>query len=245
MLPQSQVSAVRHPERTRATPAAIRNTIKDTSNSDPIGLMGTTMTYPREVEVYGEGEPAEYLYKVIAGVVRTYTVLSDGRRQVGGFYLPGDFFGLEFGEEHAFSAETVTDANVLVIKRSSLIALSVRDAELAHQLFALTGRELKRMQDHVVLLIKSAQERVVTFLLEMADRISGGNVIELPMLRQDIADYLGLTVETVSRTLALLEASAAIKLSTSRRIVLRNRVALMSLNGSNERPATAAGASGH
>jgi CRP/FNR family transcriptional regulator, nitrogen fixation regulation protein len=158
--------------------------------------------------------------------VRTYKILSDGRRQVGGFYQPGDIFGLEFADEHTLSAEAVTDAKVLVVKRSALNALADRDASVAQQLFALTGRELHRVQDRILLLIKNAQERVGSFLLEMAERGSRNNTIELPMSRQDIADYLGLTIETVSRTLTALETAAAIEVSTSRRIVLRNRAAL-------------------
>jgi CRP-like cAMP-binding protein len=188
------------------------------------------MSFARNVEIYGEGEPADYLYKVVDGAVRTYKVLADGRRQVGGFYLAGDVFGLETGEEHGFSAEAITDAKVLVIGRNALIALAGRDHEVARQLWTLTGAELHRVQDHIMLLIKSAQERVASFLLEMAARIPG-NAVELPMSRQDIADYLGLTIETVSRTLTQLEHSAAIELSTSRRIVLRNRPALKRMNG--------------
>jgi CRP/FNR family nitrogen fixation transcriptional regulator len=97
-------------------------------------------------------------------------------------------------------------------------------------MWALTARELQRVQDHIMVLIKSAQERVAGFLLEMADRVPGGGAVELPMSRQDIADYLGLTIETVSRTLTQLEKTAAIELPTSRRIVLRNRSALNRLN---------------
>jgi CRP/FNR family transcriptional regulator, nitrogen fixation regulation protein len=203
------------------------------AGSEPgtIDLMGAAMSYPRNAEIYGESESAEYLYKVVSGAVRTYKVLNDGRRQIGGFYLPGDLFGLEFGEEHTFSAETVTEAKVLVIKRSALVALAARDHEVAHQLFTLTGRELHRVQEHMLMLIKSAQERIAGFLLEMADRATVGTAIELPMSRQDIADYLGLTIETVSRTLTSLEGSAAIELPSSRRIVLRNRLALSRLNG--------------
>ena len=103
------------------------------------------------------------------------------------------------------------------------MALAARDNEVARELWALTGRELRRVQDHILLLIKTAQERVVGFLLEMADARPAGNAVELPMSRQDIADYLGLTIETVSRTLTHLENAAAIELPTSRRIVLRNR----------------------
>jgi CRP-like cAMP-binding protein len=120
---------------------------------------------------------------------------------------------------------------VLVIRRSAVAALAARDNSVAQQLLAMTGHELSRVQEHLTLLVKTAQERVAGFLLEMAERAkAAGNEIELPMSRQDIADYLGLTIETVSRTLTQLENSAAIALPTSRRIVLRNRGALNRLN---------------
>jgi CRP/FNR family nitrogen fixation transcriptional regulator len=195
-----------------------------------IELMGAPMTFARNAEIYGENEPADYLYKVVSGTVRTYKVLTNGRRQIGAFYLPGDIFGLETGESHAFSAEAITDAKVLVIKRSAVMTLAARDNDVTRQLLTYTGLELQRMQDHILLLIKTAQERVATFLLEMAERIETSGEVELPMSRQDIADYLGLTIETVSRTLTQLENVQAIALPTSRRIVLRNRSALKRLN---------------
>jgi CRP-like cAMP-binding protein len=193
--------------------------------------MGAPMSFSRNNEIYGEGEPAEYLYKMVSGTVRTSKVLADGRRQVGGFYIAGDIFGLETGNEHTFSAEAITECKVLVIKRSALMALAARDHDVARQLWTITGTELGRVQDHIMLLVKSAQERVAAFLLEMSERVSAGNAVELPMSRQDIADYLGLTIETVSRTLTVLENAATIELSSSRRIVLRNRSALRALNG--------------
>jgi len=189
------------------------------------------MSFKRNVEIYGENEPADYLYKVISGAVRTYKVLSDGRRQIGAFYMPGDVFGLESGKQHTFSAEAVGEAKVLVIKRSALEGLAARDNDVARQLWTVTVCELQRAQEHALALIKTAEERVVGFLLEMASRIAGGNQIELPMSRQDIADYLGLTIETVSRTMTHLESAAAIELPSSRRVVLCNRVALGRLNG--------------
>jgi CRP/FNR family nitrogen fixation transcriptional regulator len=189
------------------------------------------MPYARNAEIFGENEPAEYLYRVISGAVRTYKVLNDGRRQIGGFYLPGDVFGLEVGDEHTFSAEAITECKILVIKRSSVVALAARDSSVARELWTMTANELQRAQDHIMLLIKTAQERVAGFLLEMASRSPGSNEVELPMSRQDIADYLGLTIETVSRTLTQLEHSAAIAVPASRRIVLRNRAALRRLNG--------------
>ncbi len=195
-----------------------------------IEMMGAPMTFGRNSEIYGEGEPADYLYKVVSGTVRTSKILSDGRRQIGSFYLAGDVFGLEVGDEHAFSAEAITESKVLIVRRNALIGLASRDGDVARQMWTLAGHELARVQDHILLLVKTAQERVVGFLLEMADRMPDANAVELPMSRQDIADYLGLTIETVSRTLTQLEKGAAIAVPTSRRIVLRNRAALSRLN---------------
>jgi CRP-like cAMP-binding protein len=194
-------------------------------------LMGATISYARGTEIFGENEPANYLYKVIKGTVRTYKVLSDGRRQIGGFYLPGDIFGLEFADEHALSADAITDAKVLVVKRCALAALAERDAAIGRELHALTARELRRVQERILLLIKSAQERAASFLLEVAERAATADAIELPMSRQDIVDYLGLTIENVSRTLSGLESAAAIEGPTSRRIVLRNSPALNRMRG--------------
>ena len=225
---RAQLSTNQAPPMKKRGPdgAAERNPL-----AESIHLMGVTMSYPRNVEIFGENEPAEYVYKVISGSVRTYKILSDGRRQICGFYLPGDCFGLQFSEEHTISAEAIADAKVLVVKRSTLTALADRDATVGRELFALTSRELRRAQEQVLLLVKSAQERVASFLVEMSERAATGNAIELPMPRQDIADYLGLTIETVSRTLTSLEGCAAIELPTSRHIVLRNRLALDRMNG--------------
>ena len=198
--------------------------------ADIIELMGTVMPFTRNAEIFGENEPADYLYKVISGAVRTYKVLVDGRRQIGAFHLAGDVFGFETGDEHTFSAEAIVDCRIAVVKRSAVMAIATRDTEVARQMWEITGRELRRVQEHVLLLVKSAQERVATFLLEMAHRAANGASVELAMSRQDIADYLGLTIETVSRTLSHLEKTAAIEVLTSRRIVLRNQSALNRLN---------------
>ena len=209
---------------------AVRVPAADHDLDGVIELMSAPMSFARNAEIYGEGEAADYLYKVVSGTVRTYKVLTDGRRQVGGFYLPGEIFGLETGDEHGFSAEAITQCEVLVIRRSALVALADKDHDVARQLWTLTGNELRRLQEHILLLIKSAQERVAAFLLEMEQRVYAGNAVELPMSRQDIADYLGLTIETVSRTLTNMENASTIELSSSRRIVLRNRSALRRLN---------------
>ncbi len=239
MLPQPAVGTDHPlhrfgPQTRRAQPASRHAAALAHENetlAHAMQLMGATMSYPHNAEIFGENEPAEYLYKVVSGSVRTYKILTDGRRQIGGFYLAGDIFGLQFADEHTFSAEAITDTKVLVVKRSTLAALAGRDAAVARELFTLAGRELKRVQERILLLVKSAQERVAGFLIEMAERAAAGNIVELPMSRQDIADYLGLTIETVSRTLTGLESTAAIEVPSSRRIVLRNRSALNRLNG--------------
>jgi CRP/FNR family nitrogen fixation transcriptional regulator len=215
------------PNLSKNTPFAPRTI---SNSADSFEMIGASMSFARNAEIYGENEPAEYLYKLVSGSVRTSKILNDGRRQIGAFYLPGDIFGLEVGGEHALAAEAITDVKVIVVKQSAVEALAARDSEVARQLRTMTGRELQRMQHHILLLIRSAKERVVGFLLEMAARVKCNDEIELPMSRQDIADYLGLTIETVSRTLRVLENSAAIALPNSRRIVLRNHSALCRLN---------------
>ena len=227
MQSATHIDGIRHAPTSRTVNVVRSDTVKVDSLSQSMNLMGAMMAYSPNSEIFGENEPTDYLYKVVSGSVRTYKILSDGRRQVSGFYLPGDIFGLEFSDEHTLSAEAISDAKVLVVKSSALSALAARDPSVAQQLFALTGRELHRVQDRILLLIKNARERVASFLLEMAERASENNTIELPMSRQDIADYLGLTIETVSRTLTSLETASAIEVSaSSRRIVLRNRAAL-------------------
>src|SRR5947209_4973848 len=146
----SRAASFKHPAAAlRPAPPAAK-----APQADAIELMGALMPFARNEEIYGENEPADYLYKVISGTVRTYKVLNDGRRQIGAFYLPGDMFGIESGEEHAFSAEAITNAKVLVIKRSAVTALAARDSAVAQQLLALTAHELARMQHHIMLLIK-------------------------------------------------------------------------------------------
>ena len=212
------------PSRPRPLPPVFQTLL------DTVELTGAVIPFDRNAEVYGENEPADYVYKVLTGSVRTYKVLNDGRRQIDAFYLPGDIFGLELGDDHSCSAEAITDSTVLVVRRSLVLTAAEKQTDVARRLWSHTARDLQRAQHHTLLLIKSAQERVAAFLLEMAERLCAGAAVELPMSRQDIADYLGLTIETVSRTLSQLEGAATIALPASRRIVLRNRSALNRLN---------------
>jgi CRP/FNR family nitrogen fixation transcriptional regulator len=218
--------AMRAPQGSRNAPA--RSGTADLV--DQMDLMGAPMPFSRNAEIYGESEPAHYVYKVVSGAARTYKIFDDGRRQIGAFYFPGEVFGLELGDEHEFSAEAIDNSVILVVKRSALVALADRDPDMARRLWSFTAGELQRLRRHMLLFVKSAEERVACFLLEMSGRLASAETVDLPMSRQDIADYLGLTIETVSRTLTQLETKAAIALPKSRRIVLRNRNALNRLD---------------
>jgi CRP/FNR family nitrogen fixation transcriptional regulator len=193
-------------------------------------FIGPVLSFPRNAEIYGENEAADYVYRIVSGTVRTCKILADGRRQVGAFYFRGELLGLETGPSHGFSAETVTECRLAAIKRGTLEALARDDRTLAQQLWQLTARELQRTQRHLLRLITTAQERVAGFLLEMAERTTGNDVIDLPMSRPDIADHLGLTVETISRTLRALEHASLIEMPSSRRFRLPDPAALRRLN---------------
>lgn len=194
-----------------------------------IELAGARMSFAKDEEIYGENEPADYVYKVLTGTVRVYNILQDGRRQIEAFYFPGDVFGIELGAQHAASAEAVSPAQIAVVRRSTVLASAAKDTNVSNKLWAHTAGELEQARRHAMLLVKTAQERVASFLIAISNRLSG-DAVELPMSRQDIADYLGLTIETVSRTLTQFQQTSAIELASSRRMILRNRQALISLD---------------
>ncbi len=230
MLNRSLATETSTPERFRTVAPSVAPS-RGNALDAAFAMVGAPVTFERNVEIFGEEEAAEYYYQVVSGAVRTYKVLQDGRRQIGAFHLPGDVFGLEAGEAHAFSAEAVANSTVRVAKRSALIAMAARDSELAADLFARIADGLRQAQEHMLVLgRKTAEERVATFLLDMARRERAADIIELPMSRQDMADYLGLTIETVSRTLTHLESKAVIELPSSRRILVRNAGSLRRLN---------------
>jgi CRP-like cAMP-binding protein len=193
-------------------------------------LIGAKLSYGRDEEIFGEAEEAEFVYKVVSGAVRTYKLLSDGRRQIGVFHLPGDLFGFESSTTHKLTAEAVTDTVVLVFKRRTLEHFASRDVEVAHQLWSLTACNLDRAMERLLLLgRKTAAEKVATFLLEMDERMHPTGAISLPMTRRDIADYLGLTLETVSRTISQLQAEGMVALSSARQITVQRRSKLQEL----------------
>ncbi len=190
-------------------------------------LQGARMHFRRNEEVFGEGEEAGYVYRVVAGAVRTIRFSSDGRRQILNFYFPGDVFGLECGTQHTLSAEAVGETDLALVRRSLIETAALQDAAAARALLALTQRQLQNAQDHTLVLgRRGAGERVAAFLLRLADRMAGPCEIDLPMSRADIADYLALTIETVSRAFTQMERDRTIALPSSRHVVVRDRCAL-------------------
>lgn len=190
-------------------------------------LQGTRMRFKRNEEVFGEGEAAEYVYRVVSGAVRTIRFSSDGRRQILSFYLPGDIFGLEPGDQHTLSAEAVSDAELALVRRSLIETAAAQDTAAAQALIGLMQRQLYSAQEHALVLgRKGAGERVAAFLLQLTGRVTAQREIDLPMSRADIADYLALTIETVSRAFTQMERDSTIALPSSRHVVVRDRCAL-------------------
>jgi CRP/FNR family transcriptional regulator, nitrogen fixation regulation protein len=205
----------------------------DPQIGSPARINLNEFSYKKGAEIFGEKEPADYVYQVAGGAVRTYKLLSDGRRQIGAFHLVGDIFGLEIGTEHRFTAEAIVDTTVRLMKRRSLELVAESDAKVARNLLSMTTSNLRHAEDHMLLLgRKTSLERVAAFLIEMDRRSTAAGILALPMCRRDIADYLGLTLETVSRALSKLHGLGVLDFlgNNQRHIVLRDREALASLD---------------
>jgi CRP/FNR family nitrogen fixation transcriptional regulator len=198
---------------------------------DGLELSGVVMRVAPDRQVYAEGDEARSFYKVASGVVRTCRFLSDGRRQIEAFHMAGEVFGFEAGGEHRMSAEAVSDCTVVAYRRRGLETMVAQDEKLGRWFFSHAMTNMALTREHMLLLGRgSAAQKISSFLLEAAQREGARDVVDLAMSRQDIADYLGLTIETVSRTLSQLERDGTIKLPTARRVVLKDRRALRMLN---------------
>lgn len=218
MLTQSAVHQSPQPQ----TPFAFPQRRKSAA-SDSFTPLGVVMSFGRNAEIYAEGETSGYVYKVISGVVRVSKLLPDGRRQISAFHMPGEMFGFEANEMHHASAEAVIPVKVIAFKWDWPMGASRQPANVVRELLDLAVKGLRHTQDHLLLLgRKSALERLVAFLLEMDARTGAKHVLDLAMPRHDIADYLGLTLETVSRMFAELKEMGAVKLESARRVHLLN-----------------------
>jgi len=202
-------------------------------SGSPVHVSVNEFSYKKGCEIFGEKEPADYVYQVMTGAVRSYKLLSDGRRQIGAFHLAGDIFGLEIGSDHRFTAEAIVDTTVRLMKRVSLERVAESDVVVARNLLSMTTSNLRHAEDHMLLLgRKTSLERVAAFLMEMDKRSTAAGILALPMNRRDIADYLGLTLETVSRALSRLHGFGILGFisNNQRQIVLLDRKKLASFD---------------
>jgi CRP/FNR family transcriptional regulator, nitrogen fixation regulation protein len=189
--------------------------------------------YRGGTEIFGEGEEAEYVYQITSGSVRTYKLLSDGRRHINSFHLPGDMFGFANGAAHRFTAEAVVETDVRMMRRESILDAMQNQLGVTRTLISLVTQNLQHAENHMLLLgRKTALERVAAFLLEMDERLGHPDLMILPMSRRDIADYLGLTLETVSRALSRLRDEKLLRFegTTQRRVELLHRRGLAELD---------------
>lgn len=194
----------------------------------------TSVSVESGQSIIHEGSPAEHLFNVVSGAVKLYKLLSDGRRQITGFLFPGDFLGIALNETYVYSADALTPVRLCRFPRRRLEALLKEIPSLEHALLDEVATELVAAQDQMLLLgRKTARERVASFLVMLARRAERhhrpANPIELPMSRSDIADYLGLTTETVSRTLTQLRQSKTIDIHGRGEIEILDRAALQEI----------------
>jgi CRP/FNR family transcriptional regulator, nitrogen fixation regulation protein len=201
------------------------------ASSESMPPVGLVMNFGRNAEIYAEGETSGYVYKVLSGVVRVSKLLPDGRRQISAFHMPGEMFGFEAGEIHYASAEAVTPAKLVAFKWAGLLDVSSKQIGVVRELLSLAVMGLRRSQDHLLLLgRKNALERLAAFLLQMDARSGSNHIVDLAMPRHDIADYLGLTLETVSRMFAELKEAGVIELESARRVHLLNVTKLKAMS---------------
>ena len=186
--------------------------------------IGTRRSLSRDDEIYAEGDRADCWYKVVSGTVRICKLMADGRRHIAEFLFAGECFGLDDHGERVFSAEGIGDVIVMRFPRLATQRLIEEKPELAGHMWNMTLRSLAHAQTRMLLLGRmTASERVASFLLELSERRDVRRNLDVPMSRNDIADYLGLTIETVCRVLSAFKKDGAITIPSPHRIELCDR----------------------
>jgi len=198
---------------------------------DRLNAIRMATEVPHGATLFDEGAAADYVYNLTAGSMKLYKLLPDGRRQITGFVFPGDFLGLANDKEYVYAAEAITDVALCKFKRSQLDGLLNEFPQLESRLLGMSRDELVEAHNQMLLLgRKTARERIASFLLMLSNRSEelgfSTNPVGVPMSRNDIGDYLGLTTETVSRTLTRLKRSGVIALNSDRKIDIVDRPAL-------------------
>lgn len=182
--------------------------------------------YQTDDFLYDQGDITRYVYLLTSGMVRRCRVLANGRRQILSFSLPGDIFSMTLNHRHSASAEAVTNASVMFVERRRLFSLAASDSGVPQALLEVMMHDHDEMQEHMLSITRGAEARLARFLLRYSARLQCPPWLSLPMTLRDIADYLGLTIETVSRTLNGMERSGLIERAGPRQISLRDRSAL-------------------
>lgn len=201
-----------------------------------LNKIATARVLEPEETVFYEGDEADTLYNVTTGCVRMTKMLADGRRQVTGFLYPGDFLGLAFYDKYAYSAEAVGIARLCRFSHDKFQALLRDCPELEHRVLGQVSNELAAAQDQILLLgRKSAREKLASFLIHLSERAElRGNdscMLDLPMQRRDIADYIGVSVETVSRLFTSFKNDGVIGVPDAKHVVLLQTNVLEDLAG--------------
>ena len=197
------------------------------ASADPLDRLGTGAKYERNRTIYFEGDEAEHCYRVKSGTVRLCKVTEDGRRQIAAFLTEGDLFGWTDQGFYGFSAEAVTDVTLEKFSRARVEEAAKASPALGRRVLGLLSTQLASAHDHLLLLGRmTATERIASFLLALVRRQHAGARIALPMSRKDVADYLGLTVETVSRTMSALKRKGIIHFAEPESVELKHGGAL-------------------
>ncbi len=191
-----------------------------------LALRRGSVGHQRNKVIFLESDPIEYIFFLVEGVVRLCRTFKDGKRSIVNFHVAGDFFGFDGGQTHSLCAEAATDARVLIFKYSAVLGLAGRNGRVANFLLANTAKDLRRLREHAVLMARDAQCRLATFFIDLATRTGKTQNLDLPMSHQDIADHLGLTIETVSRVITEFERVGWITRVSPRALILRNRAPL-------------------
>jgi CRP/FNR family transcriptional regulator, anaerobic regulatory protein len=229
MYSQSAASIARSTIHSPIGPADLKPTLKDLFAGQPVE------SFSAGEALIWEGDQAGQIFDVLEGVLRVYKILPDGRRAIMGFVYPGDMLGVSFQNRAVFTAEAVTAIKVRRVSRSRFLSLVNESPDLQSQLFALLCDKMSAAQDQMLLLgRKCAEERVVSFLLTVHRKCGEGAEIELPMSRLDMADYLGLTIETVSRMMTSLIRRGLIQATGRQRIALHKLSTLRDIAGRDE-----------
>jgi CRP/FNR family transcriptional regulator, nitrogen fixation regulation protein len=191
--------------------------------------VGAVVTLRRDEHLFLAGDKADFYFKVLKGAVRSCRVLADGRRHIGEFFLAGDFIGLDAAETYPVAAEGVIETTLIRYSRRKVDALAAEQPRIAQNLVGIMRTGLAAARERMLLLgHMTAMERIATFLLNLAERTDDGR-IDLPMTRTDIGDYLGLTMETVSRGLSQLKADGIIARRSMHELAVADPAALVAL----------------